>query len=155
VARALGELAGQAAGRGILIGLENEPACNVATAEETARMLEAVDHPNLCAIWDPANALVAGEVPYPGGYDKLPFLRIAHVHAKDCVVTDHKPTWGPVGEMAVDWKGQLAALVRDGYRGWLSLETHWRGPNDDKLEASTICGQNLRKLTSELERRQS
>ena len=151
IATALRDLAAQAAERGIMIGLENEPACNVATAEETAKMIAAVGHPNLHVIWDPANGLVAGEVPYPEGYETLSSERIAHVHAKDCVVADHKPAWGPVGDMAVDWRGQLAALVRDGYQGWLSLETHWRGPNDDKLEASTICGQNLRKLVSELE----
>jgi hypothetical protein len=30
----------------------------------------------------------------------------------------------------------------------VSLETHWRGPNGDRLEASTICGRNLRALVS-------
>ena len=74
--------------------------------------------------------------------------RIAHVHAKDCFVTDHKPTCGPVGEGAIDWKGQIAALVRDGYRGWISLETHWPGPGGDKHEASMICGRNLRQLVA-------
>ena len=52
---------------GITIGLENEHACNVATAAETARVLAALDHPNLKVVWDPANALVAGENPFPGG----------------------------------------------------------------------------------------
>jgi len=37
-------------------------------------------------------------------------------------------------------------LARDGYRGWISLETHWRGPHDDKLEASVICARNLKTL---------
>ena len=41
---------------------------------------------------------------------------------------DHKPTWGPVGEMGIDWRGQIDALDRDGYNGWISLETHWTGP---------------------------
>jgi sugar phosphate isomerase/epimerase len=50
--------------------------------------------------------------------------------------------------MAVDWKGQIAALRRDGYAGWISLETHWTGPNGDKFEASTICGRNLLSLVS-------
>ena len=58
---------------------------------------------------------------------------------------DHKPAWGPVGEMGIDWRGQIAALRRDGYDGWISLETHWTGPNGDKFEASTICGRNLRR----------
>jgi hypothetical protein len=38
------------------------------------------------------------------------------------------------------------ATERDGYRGWISLETHWGGPNGDKLAGSVICGQNLARL---------
>ena len=36
----------------------------------------------------------------------------------------------------------------DGYTGWLSLETHWPGPEGNKLEGSTICGWNLRGLAA-------
>lgn len=150
VVDALGKLADQAAPHGITIGLENEHACNIATAAETARVLAAVSQPNLQVVWDPCNALVAGESPFPEGYRMLPVSRIAHVHAKDCFVTDHKPTFGPVGECAVDWKGQIAALVHDGYRGWISLETHWPGPGGNKHEASMICGRNLRQLVAEM-----
>jgi L-ribulose-5-phosphate 3-epimerase len=150
VAAALRDLADRALARGLVIGLENEHACNVATAAETARLLTLVDHPALKVIWDPANALVAGEHPYPDGYSRLPASRIVHVHAKDCRVTDHKPTWGPLGEMGIDWKGQLRALVRDGYQGAISLETHWTGPGGDKLQGSTICGRNLGALVADL-----
>ena len=146
VVAALRELAEQAGDRGLVIGLENEHACNVATGEETGRLLAALDHPALKAIWDPANAFVMGETAYPDGYAKLPVDRVVHVHAKDCYVRDHKPTWGPLGEMGLDWKGQIGALARDGYHGWISLETHWTGPNGDKFEASSICGRNLRAL---------
>ena len=147
VAVALRDLAEQAAARDVVIGLENEPACNIGTAAETVAMLKAVPHPNLQMIWDPANGLVAGETPFPGGYSLIPRERMIHVHAKDCTVRDHIPAWCAVGDGAVDWRGQIDALVRDGYRGWLSLETHWKGPNGDKLEASTICGQRLQELT--------
>jgi L-ribulose-5-phosphate 3-epimerase len=150
VCGALRRLATAAAERGIIIGIENEPACNIATGAETAAVLAAVNHPSLQVIWDPANALVAGERPFPDGYAALPAARIVHVHAKDCTVSGQTPTWGAVGEMDVDWKGQLAALVRDGYAGWLSLETHWKGPNGDKMEASTICGRNMQSLTRDL-----
>jgi L-ribulose-5-phosphate 3-epimerase len=143
---ALHGLAEQAASRNVIIGIENEHACNVGTGAETAKVLAAVDHPNLKVVWDPANALVAGENPFPEGYGKIPPHRIGHVHAKDCFVVDHTPTFGPVGECAVNWKGQIAALVRDGYKGWISLETHWPGPGGDKHEASMICGRNLKKL---------
>lgn len=60
----------------------------------------------------------------------------------------HKPVWGPLGTRSIDWKGQIAALMADGYKGWLSLETHWPGPGEDKMEASKICGWNLRGLAS-------
>jgi hypothetical protein len=132
----------------LIIGLENEHACNIGTAVETARVLDAAQHPNLRLVWDPANALVAGENPFPYGYGLLQKDRIAHVHTKDCHMEGHRPIWGPLGTRSVDWKGQLAALMADGYNGWLSLETHWPGPDGDKMAASTICGWNLRGLAA-------
>jgi L-ribulose-5-phosphate 3-epimerase len=146
IVSALSGLAGQAAGEGVIIGLENEHACNISTGEEAGRVLAAVGHPNLQIVWDPANALVAGENPYPEGYGKLPAYRIVHVHAKDCVREDGGLAWCPLGAGAIDWNGQISALARDGYTGWLSLETHWGGPGGDKHEASMICGRNLKAL---------
>jgi L-ribulose-5-phosphate 3-epimerase len=148
VVKALADLAAKAAAENLIIGLENEHACNVSTAVDSARILAAVKHPNLKLVWDPANALVSGESPFPGGYEKLPRDRIVHVHAKDCHMEGHKPIWGPLGTRSVDWKGQVAALLADGYQGWLSLETHWTGPGGNKTEASTICGWNLRGLAA-------
>jgi sugar phosphate isomerase/epimerase len=149
IARTLSDLAGKAAAEDIIIGLENEHACNLGTAAETVPILNAVRHPNLKLVWDPANALVSGEDPFPGGYRLIPKDRIVHVHAKDCHMEAHKPIWGPLGTRHVDWKGQIAALRADGYQGWLSLETHWAGPGgNDKMAASTICGWNLRGLAS-------
>jgi L-ribulose-5-phosphate 3-epimerase len=148
IVRSLSTLAETAAAQDLVIGLENEHACNIATARETARLLEALPHPNLQVVWDPANAYVAGENPFPEGYRLLPPERIIHVHAKDCHLDDHKAVWGPLGTRAVDWKGQIAALIKDRYAGYLSLETHWPGPGGDKLEASRICGWNLRGLAS-------
>ena len=148
VVSALAELSENAAKHDLIIGLENEHACNIATAAETAKALAAVKHPNLKVVWDPANAMVAGENPFPDGYRMLPPDRIIHVHAKDCHVADHTPEWGPLGTRAIDWKGQIAALLKDGYRGHVSLETHWGGPGGNKLEGSRICGWNLRGLAS-------
>jgi len=148
IASALAELAGKAAAEDLIVGLENEHACHIGTAAESARILAAVTHPNLKLVWDPANAMVGGENPFPNGYGLLPKDRIAHVHAKDCHMEGDKPVWGPLGTRHVDWKGQIAALVSDGYKGYISLETHWPGPNQDKVEASRICGWNLRGLVA-------
>ena len=148
VVAALRSLADQAAQHHVIIALENEHACNIATAAESARLLKAIDHPNLKLIWDPANAYVAGEKAYPDGYRLLPVDRIAHVHAKDCTMNGHVPVWGPLGEGDIDWKEQIRSLKEDGYRGYISLETHWRGPNGDKHLASMICGRNLKALVA-------
>jgi len=146
VASALGNLASEARRRGLVLGIENEHACNIATGAETARLLAAIREPALQVVWDPANALVAGESPYPQGYSRVPVGRIAHVHAKDCRLEGRAPVFGPLGEMDVDWRGQIQALVRDGYRGAISLETHWTGPDGDKFKGSMICGASLQAL---------
>ena len=140
---ALRSLADQAAAHNLIIGIENEHTCNIATGAETARLLAALDHPNLKVVWDPANALLSGEHAFPEGYAKLPISRIQHVHAKDFTLDGHKPLFCALGEGVVGWRGQIDALIRDGYHGWISLETHWPGPGGDKHEASMICGRNL------------
>lgn len=145
IAETLHDLAVDAARHDVLIALENEFACNVGTGAELAQTLNDVRHPHLAAIWDPANALVLGERPYPDGYALLPAARIAHVHAKDCTVDGRTAKWGPLGGMSVDWKGQIAALKRDGYAGAISLETHW-SPGGDKMRGSEICATNLAAL---------
>jgi L-ribulose-5-phosphate 3-epimerase len=148
VVKSVLDLAQQAAKEDLIVGLENEHACHVGLAEEATKVLNAAKHPNLKLVWDPANALVGGEDPFPHGYGLLPKDRIVHVHVKDCHMEGHKPVWGPVGTRRVDWKGQIAALRADGYTGWLSLETHWPGPDNNKMLASTICGWNMRGLAA-------
>lgn len=142
------KLAALGKSQGVTIGIENEHACNIGLAGEARKVLDAVQDDYLKLVWDPANALVGGETPFPDGYRLLPANRIAHVHAKDCHMEGHKPIWGPVGTRHVDWKGQIQALLDDGYNGAVNLETHWPGPNGDKLTASIICGWNLRGLVA-------
>lgn len=145
---ALSRAARAAEREGLIIGLENEHACNVATGAETARLLDFLPNANLKLVWDPANALVSGEDPYPGGYSLLSKDRIVHVHAKDCHMEGDTAVFGPLGTRHVRWKEQIEALLRDGYKGFISLETHWQGPDGNKLEASRICGWNLRGLAA-------
>jgi L-ribulose-5-phosphate 3-epimerase len=148
IAKALGDLARIGEREDIVMGLENEHACNVGTATETAQALEDVQSSHLKVVWDPANCLVAGETPFPDGYSLLPASRIVHVHAKDCHMDGHAPVWGPLGTRHVSWKKQIRALRADGYQGYISLETHWGGPGGNKLEASRICGWNLKGLAA-------
>jgi sugar phosphate isomerase/epimerase len=135
---------------GVKIGIENEHACNLATGAETAPVLEALPDPSLGLVWDPANAYVSGAVAFPDDYDAIPKGRILHVHAKDGVMNRSidRMQWGDVGTGAVNWPAQLAALVRDGYDGYISLETHWGGPGGDKFAGSTICANSLKRLVA-------
>jgi len=125
----LQEAANTAAKKGITLILENEFACNTATAAEAATVLAAISSPSLMLNWDPGNAAARGEIPYPDGYNLLPKNRIGHCHCKDAVKkTEGKGyDWAAMGRGMIDWTAQFAALKRDGYRLAVSLETHWHG----------------------------
>jgi sugar phosphate isomerase/epimerase len=117
-----------AAGEGVVLAVENEPACYVGTGAEAADFLAAVDSPVVRAVWDPGNACwTERERAVPDGYERIkPF--IAHVHVKDVKLKGEggQPEATVLGQGDVDIPGQLAALVRDGYTGCASLETHYR-----------------------------
>ncbi|HTA42372.1 MAG TPA: sugar phosphate isomerase/epimerase family protein [Bryobacteraceae bacterium] len=138
----LQDLADKAGRRGLIVALENDRACNVATAQEMAGVLAAIDHSNLQLVWDPASAYISGEKPFPSGYQMLDVKRIALVHAKDCTLEGHKPVWEPLGEGDIDWQGQIDALAEDGYEGFIHLETYWTGVRD--------CVRNLRQMVEAL-----
>jgi sugar phosphate isomerase/epimerase len=113
--------------QGIALILENESACNTATAPEAARLLAAVKPLGLN--WDPANAVMHGELDaFPAGWALLPKDRIVHCHCKN-VARDAagKLQWSPVDIGFIDWVAQFRALKSIGYRNAVSLETHWRG----------------------------
>jgi sugar phosphate isomerase/epimerase len=138
----LQDLADKAGQRGLIIGLENDRACNISTAQEVAGVLAAIDHSNLQVVWDPASAYISGEKPFPTGYQMLDIARIALVHAKDCTLEGHKPVWEPLGDGDIDWQGQIDALADDGYEGFIHLETYWPGIQD--------CVRNLKRMVASL-----
>jgi len=122
------EAAATAGKHGVILLLENEYACNTATAAEAARTLAAVESPHLMLNWDAANAAARGEEPFPLGYSLLPEARIGHCHCKDVVRTANGGfDWAAVGTGVIDWVSQFKALKREGYHYAISLETHWRG----------------------------
>jgi L-ribulose-5-phosphate 3-epimerase len=125
----LRDAAAKAAKKDVILILENEVACNTATAAEAAKVLKEVSSRNLLLNWDPGNAAEHDEKPFPDGYNVLPKERIGHCHCKNAV---KKPDgsgyeWAAMGRGIIDWVGQFKALKRDGYQLGVSLETHWRG----------------------------
>jgi sugar phosphate isomerase/epimerase len=121
---------------GMILILENEFACNTATGAEAAKVLSGVSSRSFMVNWDPGNAAMLGEKPYPDGYDLLPKDRIGHCHCKDITKTAKGYEWAAMGKGIIDWVGQYKALKRDGYHHVVSLETHWRGAGTP--EASTV-----------------
>jgi L-ribulose-5-phosphate 3-epimerase len=135
----------------LILLLENEMACNTATGEESAAVLQAIPEKNFMLNWDPGNAAAIGSTPYPDGYKLLPKERIGHCHCKDVVrKADNKYDWAPVGGGVVDWVGQLRALQRDGFRYAVSLETHWRGGGTPE-ECTRTSMEGLRKALAKAE----
>ena len=122
-----------ARGSGVRLGIENEHSCLIATAEEMRAVLEGLPAETVGAIWDPCNVLyVPGATP-PTPQDLTSFgARLFHVHVKDALrrrpgAEGHLLAVGlPVGLGEVNWRAHLQTLKASGYRGMLSLETHWR-----------------------------
>lgn len=123
---------------GATLAIENEAACMIGSGSDLAAFLRALDHPCARALWDPCNALYEtdAERPFPDGYEQIRDWLI-HVHLKDArrLPGEPRPRLTPLGDGSVDVAGQLAALRRDGYRGFVSLETHWR---PDALDEEAI-----------------
>lgn len=143
----LREAAAKLEKKGLILVLENEPACNTATAAESVKVLEAVPSRSFMLNWDPGNAAASGEVAYPDGYNLLPKDRIGHCHCKD-VAKLGKDDWAPMGGGLIDWAGQFKALKRDGYHFAVSLETHWNGGGSPE-ESTRKSWAGMKKLLQE------
>ena len=150
VAAELEKTAAIAHDEGIRLVLENEFSCNVATGAESAAMLKVVKSPSLGLNWDPGNAYDAGETPYPNGYDGLDKSRIFHMHLKDGVPGEKGGVeWAPIGSGKIDFVGQFRALIKDGYKGTMSLETHYLNAAKDKEASSRESMDGLLKVIRE------
>ena len=144
----LREAAAKCEKKGMILVLENEPACNTATAAESVKVLDAVQSRSFMLNWDPGNAAASGEIPYPDGYKLLPKDRIGHCHCKDTVKKGKGYDWAPMGGGMIDWAGQFKALKRDGYHFAVSLETHWSGGGSPE-ECSRKSWAGMKKLLQE------
>jgi sugar phosphate isomerase/epimerase len=142
--RSAAETAGK---QGILLVLENEFECNTATGREATRTLNAIQTPHLALNWDPANAVMRGELDaFPAAWETLPKNRIHHCHVKNAVKnTEGKVEWAPVGTGFIDWTAQFKALNKLGYREAVSLETHWHGAGLSAEESSRASWAGMKK----------
>lgn len=149
------------------IGIENEYSTYIGTGTDLKRFLDELGSDRIKAVWDPANSLadpLGDEVPFPEGYEAIKD-DIIHVHIKDGSNASGKFEHAPVGDGEIDYKGHFAALIKDGYQGYCSLETHWRAKKMEGVDidrpggeefsktgeyASRICLDNIKRILSEL-----
>ncbi len=119
VLRQAAELTGN---EGLELAIEVEQGYWADTGARTAELVKTVNQPSLGVNWDPANAFDAGDTPFPDGYRAVrQFVR--HVHFKDIQRNPQgRPVYAVEGQ--IDWSGQIKALARDGYQGYISVETH-------------------------------
>lgn len=130
----------------ITLLLENEHACYLGTGKETARVIEKIGSSALKMLWDPGNAFMAGEQPFPSGWEASA-AHVAHIHVKDArAEADGSLKWTVVGEGDIDYVGQVQALRDAGYDGVVSLETHYKTASGDPEEASRLCLSGLKRL---------
>lgn len=127
VADAMGELAETAHKENCRLLIENEGSTNVATSTESVEILKRVQSPGLGLNWDPQNAVGLEPAQFPEAYQRLPKNRIGNVHVKA------EGLFGP--KHPLDWGAIMQAMLRDGYTGHFSLETH-RGRGARNVAAS-------------------
>jgi sugar phosphate isomerase/epimerase len=135
----------------IVLVLENEHTCNVGTGVELGRILSDIASPGLRGNWDPGNAAMLDETPFPDGYAAVKGL-FSHMHLKDVRknAANGKKEWAPIGGGYINFKGQMRALRADRYEGTISLETHYLRPDKDKVESSRESLEGLMKVLAEV-----
>jgi sugar phosphate isomerase/epimerase len=132
------ESARRARKRGFQLAVENVGNSYIWTGADSAKLLGAVKDDALNLNWDPNNAAEKGEHPFPEGYKLLDPARIIHVHLRDFRHNaSGKVEWCAVGEGEADNLGQIRALIKDGFKGTWTLETHWRPPEGKAYASKT------------------
>ncbi|WP_328783192.1 sugar phosphate isomerase/epimerase [Streptomyces canus] len=108
----------------VVVAIETGTRTNTPTAALGQQLVDALSRLNVGVLWDPGNTVFAGFG--DGHLGGLPDLRpgsLLHVHVKDPRGTSG---YVELGQGDLPWPAILAALRERGYRGHVSLETHWR-----------------------------
>jgi sugar phosphate isomerase/epimerase len=123
--------------KGFRLAVENIGGGHVWSGAQAGEFLKRVKEDNVGLVWDPNNAAQSGEQPFPDGYRKIDAARIFHVHLRDFKREGGKVSWAAVGAGEMDNLGQIRAMLKDGYKGTFTLETHWRDPKGKMYSTET------------------
>jgi sugar phosphate isomerase/epimerase len=155
-------------GTNVRIGIENEFSTVVGNGVELKEFLKLVNSTVVGGVWDPCNIVFM-----PGAADPIevdfPLVadQVMHVHVKDAKRANGKPAEHciEVGTGEINFPKLLSQLKTGKFKGWVSLETHWRqkalSTEESHLPAgysfsanaepaSRICMGNLQKMLQKL-----
>ncbi len=123
VMRRMRELCDRAEQTKVILLHENEKGIYGDCARRCLDLVRTMDSPSLKITFDFANFIQCGERPYPDAYDLLA-EHVAYLHIKDAEFESGRVVsagygHGRIGDM-------LAALLGNGFHGFLSLEPHLR-----------------------------
>jgi L-ribulose-5-phosphate 3-epimerase len=148
ITKTLRDASTSAGDAGLMLGLENEHECNVATSAEAADVLRELPSATVGLIWDPANAAKLTPQAFLedplGGFSEVRGW-VIHVHVKD--VNEHGE-WVPLGEGLVDHVALLRELDVARYERFVSVETHYRVDGSGE-RATRDCIRTLREMAQE------
>ena len=113
----------------VICAVEYDPSVHSPTPQAVAELVNFVNHPRICALYDPGNGIFSDKTraPYPEGYEALKDC-LCHIHLKDAIANDTPKGAEAVciGEGQVDYVGLFRRLISEGYDGCVMLETHYR-----------------------------
>jgi sugar phosphate isomerase/epimerase len=112
-----------AKGSGLTLAIEPLPKGYCDSGQAMSRIIRAIGSDLLGVNWDAANVEASGFRAYPDEYRLIKDL-VAHVHMKN--YSSAAKRWAVFDEGDVDLREQLGELKRDGYDGYISIETHTR-----------------------------
>ena len=120
--------------------LEMDPTVFASNGKKLAKTAKAINSDRVHVLWDPGNDIYEpdGETPYPDGYEYVKDM-VKHVHIKDAIrLPDGKAEGVVFGTGDVDFEGQLKSLKKDGYDGYLVMETHYRPKHEISEELMAL-----------------
>jgi sugar phosphate isomerase/epimerase len=110
-----------ASGSGLTLLHENEKGIYGDSAERCLDLLDSLQSPQCGATFDPANFVQCNDVTYPHAFQLLR-RHIRYMHIKDALYLDGSVVPAGLGDGHL--RDILAALSKDGFSGFLSIEPH-------------------------------
>lgn len=132
----------------IIITVENGFNAMIVSGYQCRKFIEQLGCDKIKILWDPANALYYNDIPYPNAYNEVKDY-LGHIHIKDLNCSQIEG-WVDIknighGTMAPYLDDMRAALERDGYDGYISLENIYRPDDGDYIDGYYLDIPELKK----------